>query len=225
MYNEDEIILDPASNKIDIENSLIRLAFKHFFHSLIRSEKPERLDENLEDDNEFCNTFDESGKFKDIFILDFIDINDPLGINNTDTSVKMPGIPVTDMNNAQNKVYRVPNVVCNFTNEETDAILKKSSYITKSIIFDEELFRNVEYKQNRRDKKYHYLTHLGITAFKCTFENCDRRFVQKKALDLHVKTNKHERFKCPICDYITTELNDMYIHTVQHSETKNYPSI
>lgn len=71
-------------------------------------------------------------------------------------------------------------------------------------------------EKNQNTMHYHLKKHAGLLPHKC--KHCDKGFLQKKQLDLHVEA-KHpqklvsvETYECPSCDYVGKQKGNLYTH-------------
>lgn len=71
-------------------------------------------------------------------------------------------------------------------------------------------------QKNQNTMHYHLKKHAGLLPHKC--KHCDKGFLQKKQLDLHVEA-KHPQtlepgviYKCPECDFKNKQKGNLFIH-------------
>ena len=74
---------------------------------------------------------------------------------------------------------------------------------------------DVKYK-NQNTMHYHLKKHAGMYPHKC--RHCDKEFLQKKQLDLHLEA-KHPQtlepkpaYECPCCEFSTRQKGNLYVH-------------
>jgi hypothetical protein len=71
-------------------------------------------------------------------------------------------------------------------------------------------------KEKQNTMHYHMKKHAGTYPHKCA--HCDKEFLQKKSLDLHVEAKHPETLKkpallgCPCCDFESRTKANLYIH-------------